>query len=79
MLAKKTVKSIYCLVKQLVFTLGSSVAGPIADPGVMSSIPALPHTFMKIDHEIFSMVILLLPLIQEGLLSVTSESMCTEY
>ena len=28
------------------------------------------------DHEIISRVILLLPLIQDGLLSVTSESMC---
>ena len=45
----------------------------------MSLIPAWPHTFMEIDREIFSMVILLLPLIQEGPLSVTSESMCTEY
>ena len=31
-----------------------------------------------IDHNTFSMVALL-PLIQEGLLSVTSESLCTEY
>ena len=30
-----------------------------ADPGVASSIPALSHTFMEIDHEIISMVILL--------------------
>ena len=34
---------------------------------------------MEIYHEIFSIFILLLPLIQERLLSVTSESMCTEY
>ena len=34
------------------------------------------HTFMEIDHEIISTVILLLLLIQEGLLSVTRESMC---
>ena len=33
------------------------------------------YTFMEIDHGIISMVILLLHLIQEGLLSVTSESM----
>ena len=32
---------------------------------------------MEIDHEIFSMVILSLPLIQEGQLSVSSERMCT--
>ena len=34
---------------------------------------------MEMDHEIISMVIILLPLIQEGLLSVASESMCMEY
>ena len=36
----------------------------IADPGVMSLIPALSHTFVEIDHEILSMFILLLPVIQ---------------
>ena len=30
-----------------------------ADPGVMSLIPARSHTFVKIDHEIISMAILL--------------------
>ena len=50
------------------------VASPIADPGVVSSILILSHTFVKIDHkEIFSTFILLLPLIQKGLVSVTSE------
>ena len=29
-----------------------------ADPGVTSSIPAWSHTFVEIDHEIISMVIL---------------------
>ena len=33
-----------------------------ADPGVASSIPARSHTFVEIDHEIISTVILLLPL-----------------
>ena len=47
--------------------------------GVASSIPARYHTFMEIYNEIIFMVILLLPLIQEGLLSVTSDSMCTKY
>ena len=32
---------------------------------------------MEIDHEIFSTVILSLPLIQEGQLSVSGERMCT--
>ena len=31
-----------------------------ADPGVVSSIPARYHTFVEIDHEIISTVILLL-------------------
>ena len=30
-----------------------------ADPGVASSIPAGPHTFVEIDYEIISTVILL--------------------
>ena len=41
--------------------------------------PGLSHTFVEIDHEIISMVILLLPLTREELLSVTNESMCTKY
>ena len=35
------------------------------------------HSFLKIDREIFSTVILSLPLIQEGQLSVSGERMCT--
>ena len=35
------------------------------------------HYFMEIDHEIFSTVILSLPLIHEGQLSVSGERMCT--
>ena len=35
------------------------------------------HSFMEIDHEIFSTVILSFPLIQEGHLSVSGERMCT--
>ena len=56
-----------------------SVASLTADPGVESLNPAQSSTFMEIDHEIISTVILLLPLIQEGLLSVTSKSMCTKW
>ena len=50
-----------------------SVVSLIADPEVMSLIPARLF-FWSISHEIFSMFIFLL-LIQEGLLSVTSGSM----
>ena len=35
------------------------------------------HSFVEIDHEIFSNAILSLPLIQEGQLSVSGERMCT--
>ena len=35
------------------------------------------HSFVEIDHEIFSTVILSLPLIQEWQLSVSGERMCT--
>ena len=59
--------------------IAQQVASLIADPGVMSSIPTRPHTFVEICHKIISTVILLLPLIQDGLLSVISKSMCTEY
>ena len=52
--------------------VGLSVASLTADPGLPSSIPAQSQTSMDIDLEIISTVIFLLPLIQEGLLSVTS-------
>ena len=40
--------------------------------------PPGPATFFhEIDHEIFSTVILSLPLFQEGQLSVSGERMCT--
>ena len=44
-----------------------------------SLILARPRTFIEIEHEVISMVIFLLLLIQEGLLSVTGESMCMKY
>ena len=51
--------------------VAQSVARLTAHPGVTSSIPGWSHTFMVIDHEMIYMVILLPP-IQEGLVSVTS-------
>ena len=59
-------------------TIAQSEVSLIADPGVVISIPAQCHTFVEIDYEIISTVILLLPLIKEGLLSITSDSMCTQ-
>ena len=55
-------------------TVVQSVPRLIADPGVVSLISTQSHTFVEIDHEVFSTTILL-PLIQEGLVSVTSKSM----
>ena len=55
-----------------------SVVSPTADIWVASLILAQSHCFVEIDDEIISMVNLLL-LIQEGLLSVTSKSMCLKY
>ena len=39
--------------------------------------PPPQHSFVELDQEIFSTVILSLPLIQEGQLSVSGETMCT--
>ena len=59
------------------------LTGPVSVVGNVSNCRSRgrerSHTFMENDHEIISTVILLLRLIQEGLLSVTSESMCTKY
>ena len=49
------------------------------DQGVAGSTPAGSETFFswRFDHEIFSTIILSLPLIQEGQLSASGERMCT--
>ena len=66
-------------------TCMATIANLTADPGVASSIPAWSHTFVEVGHEIISTVILLPSVIPlnhyelQGLLSVTSESMCTNY
>ena len=46
---------------------GQSVVSLILDPESMSLILVWSHTFVEIDDEIFSTIILLLPLTQEGL------------
>ena len=52
---------------------------PTGDREVAGSTPAKgrQHSFVEIDHEIFSMVILSLLLIQEGQLPISGERMCT--
>ena len=52
------ISRIYTTVAQSVTCL-STDAHLTADPGVASSIPARSHTFVEIDHEIISTVILL--------------------
>ena len=49
-----------------------------SDPVVARSIQVWSHTFVVIDHEIVSMLILLLLSI-EGLLKVTSKTLYTKY
>ena len=49
---------------------------PIGDQEVAGS-TGRQHSFVEVDYEIFSMVTLSLPLIQEGQLSVSGERMCT--
>ena len=54
-------------------------AHPTGDQEVAGSTPSgLQHSFVEIDHEIFSTVILCLPLIQEGQLSVSGKRMFTK-
>ena len=48
--ASRVAQSVTCLAADACLT---------ADPGVASSIPARSHTFVEIDHEIVSTVILL--------------------
>ena len=50
MILGNVVQSVTCL---------TTDASMTADPGVTSSITALYHSFMEIDHEIISIVILL--------------------
>ena len=62
-------QSVTCLTADMCLT---------ADPGVASSIQAWSNTFSEFDHEITQRPFSSLPLIQEGLFSVTSENMCTK-
>ena len=55
---KKLRTILTCTVPQSVTCLATE-ASLTADPGVASSIAVLSHTFMEIDHEIISAVILL--------------------
>ena len=55
----------------------SWIRRPTGDPRGFNPRPGRQHSFVEIDHEILSTVILSLPLIQEGQLSVSGERMCS--
>ena len=61
--------------------IAQSVVYLITDPGVWGWILAWPKTFVEIDRGFFFLwsLILLLPPIEEEIMSVTRERMCTEY
>ena len=52
-------------------------ARPTGDQELVCSQPGRQHSFVEIDHKEVSAVILSLPLIQEGHLSVSGKRMCT--
>ena len=54
------VMAFVCSILAKIHPVVQLVASLIADPEAASSIRARPHTFVTIDHEIFSTVILLL-------------------
>ena len=58
--------------------VAQSVASLTADQEITSNSSLVPY-FHGFDREIFSMVSLRSPLIQEVLLTVTSESICMKY
>ena len=72
---KLLLKSIHCLIGRLKYknNLNSKTQGSIHQ--ILRR--GRQHSFVEIDHGIFSTVILSLPLIQEGQLSVSGERMCT--
>ena len=73
-----------CLNVQIYITLIAGLGGSVGcasdwRPGGRGFNPrrGRRHSFVEIDHEIFSTVIFSLPLIHEGQLSVSGERMCT--
>ena len=63
----RVVQSVTCLATYACLT---------ADPGVASSIPVRSHTFVEIDHEMISTVILPLPLIHSRMVVVSYKQKC---
>ena len=56
-----------------------SLMPPTEESEIPGSIPGPAYTFIEIDHDFFSTVVYPLPMIQEGLFTVTGESMGTKY
>ena len=67
------------IMKEIARRLAQWGASLIAKQGVVGSSPGSATYFVEIYHEIISMVILPLLLIQEGQMSSSGERMCTEY
>ena len=66
----RVAKSVTCLTETACLT---------ADQGVARTVPTWSNTFVETDNETITLSFSSLPLIEEGLLPVTSESMCTKY
>ena len=71
-LSGRVAQSVTCLATDVCLT---------ADPGVASLIPARSHTFVEIDHEIISTVILLpsTESLKKGCCQLGAKSMCMKY
>ena len=72
----KPVNVLCTSVKYQSFNIGTQTISSYRGRG-FNSRRGRQHSFVEIDHVIFSTVILSLPLIQEGQLSVSGERMCT--
>ena len=59
LIVKFKAKFLISALPKLIVSCLATDASLTADPGVASSIPAWSHTFVEIDHEIISTVILL--------------------
>ena len=74
----KVFKRLYLLIHYWLAFLGQLDVCSIGDQEVAGSAPlGWHHSFVEIDHEILSMVILSNPPIQDGQLSISGERMCT--
>ena len=69
----------FSAIANLLGSIAQLIACLTADPGCKFKFQLGHIIFTEVDHEIISMVILPLVQFQEGQLSVTSKSLCTNY